>query len=449
MLRGSFESGRDAGPGAPQGQITHRQLQARLMGFADRYLNRISEAVDSVAAAVGTPVVRVAAQATKYYPGLTVVSIVAESEAEVALRDLLVVVTLERIVWEGAWAEEMFGQHAVILTKAQQEVEEDIWAIARSVMPADQVRTTRELILEWRRRNPDRKYVSSTRFDEVARLRGQEQAGAAFQGFLAPIGEATRAVEETRLLGERALFLASHVPLLVLWQAELLMHEVAAKPETQQLVASSTDMGQAAQRLAVVAERLPRDLEAQRVALMRDLQQTQTSVRQVVADVQGGLREARAFARQVRGITDEGDALVRRGRELVWAVQQTMVTTDRLMSGWGAGASRGTGTGAGGQPFDIREYTQAASQLATTLRELQQVLSAGEELSASPALREWMAQIDEFAAQRVIGAKEAAQDVVRQLFWRGLGLIVAGCAATFGTAFLYRWATHRHGLGRS
>src|SRR5262245_60737343 len=159
-------------PTSPTGgprTMTRLQLGARLMGFADRYMNLLSEMADDIEARSPSPEVRLAAHATKYYPSMTVVAMAGNAEPEVALLDILVVVTLERSVWEGR-AESTFGENAPILTKAQQDAEADIWAIAESVMSPGQMAEVRDLIEDWRRRNPDRRYVSSTRFDDVAVL---------------------------------------------------------------------------------------------------------------------------------------------------------------------------------------------------------------------------------------------------------------------------------------
>src|SRR3954471_3781421 len=76
---GSSKNGDLATAGA---STPRRQLQARLMAFADRYLNRISEACDELEAERPTPECRIAAHATKYYPSLTVLSLSCQAEPE-------------------------------------------------------------------------------------------------------------------------------------------------------------------------------------------------------------------------------------------------------------------------------------------------------------------------------------------------------------------------------
>ncbi|MEM6313196.1 MAG: hypothetical protein AAF743_03870, partial [Planctomycetota bacterium] len=180
-----------------------QRLRQRLQAFADRYLSRIEEASDDIVYDTDTPPslpVRQIAHETKYYTSLAIVTLAAESDPRSALLDMMVMTYLERDGWDQPWCYEMLGQkHAVVLIDAKRELEVDIWTVGADYLPEEQLDSLRSMIQRWRANNPDRKYLSSVRlsdFDEVRGIQAFEQRLSG--GFLAPVGEATRAVDEVR-----------------------------------------------------------------------------------------------------------------------------------------------------------------------------------------------------------------------------------------------------------
>ena len=420
-------------------EITRQELQARLMGYADRYLNRMSEATDMLEAMHPTAQCRVMAHSTKFYPSLSVITLASEPEPQIALLDLLVVVTLERMVWEGGWSSEQFGAHAHILLDAQRDMERDLWSLASTVMSEQQMTELRELIEQWRRDNPNRKYVSSTRFDDFAAMRAQQDDSSLRGGlFLAPVSEAARTVEETRLLGERILFIASRMPLLLQWQSELMMNQLAAKEEVQQLLADSGTLTDAAQRLAYTMERLPDELHAQREALLRDLESHQETAGKIMSDLRGSIEGARELADRVEQINRESSPVIAQCRELVTAVDQTLVSADALavrLDTW-----RGP-DGEPRRPFDIREYTDAATALNVALQELNKALTSTDELLVTSDQAGAFQHLDAIVARGMDRMGENASQTIDTLFWRGVALVGVG-AVTVALLMFVRRAVH-------
>lgn len=379
------------------------------MGFADRYLNRMSEALDTAAMSHPTPQCRVAAQATKYYPGITVVTVACEPDPSVALLDMLVVVTLERLVWEGSWSKEIFGDEAAEVMRAQREVEADIWNVAGSVMSPAQLKEIRTLIEEWRANNPSRRYVSSMRFDDIVSLR-QDRAVAPIQfDMLAPVTEAARTVEEARILGERTLFLAARMPILLHWQMELLLQEATARPEFQQLVADANSFASSTKELTEIASQWP--------------------------------DEAQKLSDNLGKLTRDSKPIIDDARQIVDSVHRTLEAADKLaarMETWSAEPVAGTDIA---RPFDIREYRETAMQLTETLRELNRAIAQTETSVSSPGADAFMKRVDEIMVRRVEHAGDQARTAISQLFWTGAGLIGLAFAAALGAIYIYRRST--------
>jgi hypothetical protein len=120
-----------------------------------------------------------------------------------ALLDMLVLVTLNRMVWEEYWVPKVYGQLAADMVTMLRKLEGDIWALAAEVLTPTQRQELRDVLRAWRDKYPDKIGVSFIRFSdfgELGRKPSLEQARKA-GGLLAPIKQATQAAEEIRLWG--------------------------------------------------------------------------------------------------------------------------------------------------------------------------------------------------------------------------------------------------------
>src|SRR5207247_5965944 len=116
----------------------------------------------------------------------------------------------------------------------------EVWEIAARALKPEHLETLDYMIWEWRRNNPDVEHVEFVRFNNFAAGRGKSQLADVRTGggFLAPVGEAIKAVGEARLFAERALYLAKRAPLMLAWQAEALNNELISTPEAVRLLAN-------------------------------------------------------------------------------------------------------------------------------------------------------------------------------------------------------------------
>jgi hypothetical protein len=130
------------------------------------------------------------------------------------------------------------------------------------VLTSEQRGELRQLILLWRKNNPDKVVYNYLRFSDFAAQRRNStlvkkvQAGGLFK----TVKEVTQQVEETRMLAERGIFLATRLPLLTGNFAEVWMSQLLVSPETSKILADIHTVSTVSERMATVAEQLPDQL---------------------------------------------------------------------------------------------------------------------------------------------------------------------------------------------
>ncbi len=171
------------------------------------------------------------------------------------------VTTLGRIVYEDNMRRK-YGKSTEVLAAGFRQMEKDIWSIAAKVLTSEQRGEMRQLILLWRKDNPDKVVYNYLRFSDFAAQRRNStlvkkvQAGGLFK----TVQEVTQQVEETRMLAERGIFLATRLPLLTGNFAEVWMSQLLVSPETSKILADIHTVSTVSERMATVAEQLPDQL---------------------------------------------------------------------------------------------------------------------------------------------------------------------------------------------
>jgi hypothetical protein len=154
------------------------------------------------------------------------------------------------------------------MRRALGRLEGQLVGLAQRVFSNEEIDLVHELTAQWRTENPERRYVAFVRFDDFgnSELRRRFEKHESRRGLLAPVAEASREIHEIRMVAERAIFLANHMPMLSEWQAEGFVYHALRLPETQGLldgidrfVATSENV---AERLATLPEQISLEREA-------------------------------------------------------------------------------------------------------------------------------------------------------------------------------------------
>src|SRR5688572_1397200 len=232
-------------------RVTLVELDSYCMGFGERYLTLIGNACNSVEREVKEPELQARAHSFKLQAASSVYDLATGANPFAKLMDLILLAELQDLVWgrEGLAVKTYGAAAGAHLVSALKEGREEAWKLGDRVLKPEQRAALESMIAEWRQAHPDAESVAFVRFDDFAQFRGKSVLDGVplGSGLLAPVTEATRQIAETRLLAERALYLAKRMPLLLRWHAESLLNTTLTRPEI-------TDLRRTASRIAEVAE---------------------------------------------------------------------------------------------------------------------------------------------------------------------------------------------------
>ncbi len=390
--------------------VTLGVLQIQVMRFADGYVAGISQAADDFGVKVGTPKARLAAlkwklgQATSAYVNATGPNPVVNA------LDMLVLVSVSRMVLED-YGIETFGDAALPMLEIQRQQETNAWKLADAMLKPGQKQELMDLIREWRQKNPHQRYVGAVRFNEFLTTMGKNPTQAnstpnsifslLFLDPFAGLDPTAAAIEETRRLGERAMYYTQRMPQLLSWQTEILAYQLADQPESEQILSNANQVALSAQSFATTAQQLPQLINDQRQAAIQQLLD--------------GLTSQQTQARQT--LNSAGDAATN-----INAAIQSLTEFVRYVAPTNASpASAATNS----RPFNVLDYGTAASQVGAAARELNTLLTT---------LNQTTPQLAQLGQQTTADANR----VVDHAFRRGLILILVLLGGSVLAGLTYR-----------
>lgn len=289
-------------PSAPSASTTSPpddsalKTQALVMGMADDYIASLGESVylltrsgklDSKGRWLAQSFLRNGVGAS--------LDIAVGPNPPVNLLDLLVLTALQSWSFEAHWIPAGIGDAGLPALDRLKRAEAEVWDSAREILSEDQLRTLRKLIETWTAENSDRTVVALVRFKEFAderRMSSMSLRGEA-QGLLQEVGEASAAVDDARLLGERLLWFAGRYPYLLGEQTELTAYRLIDQPEGAQLMEAIKSARQLSQAFTERIGKIQSDLEAQQAAFFSRVSAERTAaITQLQAALETTVKES-------------------------------------------------------------------------------------------------------------------------------------------------------------
>ena len=265
--------------------MTEAELQSQVMAFADRYSAVISSANRKYLARSPSPENRRTVRSQLVYSVADAFTIAAGPNPATAFLDMVVMVTLGRMVFEEHYAKK-YGSEVAPLVKGFQTVEKDIWQIADRVLTKQQQKQLMAMIRAWRRNHPDVVVFSYVRFSDFEKGRGISEASSSKKsgGLFQSVAKATQQVEEARLLAERGMYLGTRLPLMTGAFADVWLSQWSANPDVNKILTDLHQLSEVSKQVSEIAETLPDNVTAEREAAVKQVMQETGRLSQVTLD---------------------------------------------------------------------------------------------------------------------------------------------------------------------
>ena len=400
------------------GPVTMTVLQAQVMRFADTYSATVAQACDDVTTTTTNSELRETmlrwklGQSTSAYINAT-----GQNPAVNAL-DMLVLVSMARMVVQD-YGLGTYGDEVRPLLETQLNLETNAWTLARGVLRPSQEKELRDLIQEWRAKNPHQRYVGPVRFREFVTALGKTPTQATtaptsifsllYLDPLAGLDPTAAAIQETREMGERAMYYTQRMPMLLSWQVEQLAYRLAGQPESQQILNAASRLAAASEVFAKTAQQLPQLVNDQR----------QAAIQQILDGLTSQGNKSRELLNDTRSTLDSAGAAAKN----INAAVQSLTAFVQYVSPTNATPTSSTNH----QPFNVLNYGTAATQIGTAADHLNALLATVNQTTP------------ELTAQ--------TKAVVDHAFWRGLVLILVLLIGAVLAALGYRLIASRFERG--
>ena len=291
----------------------------------------------------------------------------------VAIMDMLVLCSLETWALEHHWAG--FGipiESGLAGAKQLAKARDSLWEQAADHLKVDELARLRMLIDAWITRHPDQTIVSFVRLADFASDRNQltlaERADAG--GLLEELNEVSLAVDDARLLGERALWYSSRYPYVLGQQAEMTALRLTQSISNQVV----------AQREAILS-----GVAKEREAIISSLSEQERTLTPVLAEARGTIAEARALSTELQKVIAAIDGLV----------------------------ARFDNTHSDGKSLTIADLESLVREAGTSAAEARKLIEASSGLVQSDRLPAAAASVD-----------RVARDLVDRVLWGAAGIVV-------------------------
>jgi hypothetical protein len=206
--------------------------------------------------------------------------IAAESDPDVALLDMISMVTLGRIFFEEE-GPSRYGKLIVPVLDGYRKAEADIRKVAAKILTPNQMLNLTKIINRWRKENPQIKSFPLVRFSNFAADRRESTLAREEEpeGLFESVESASETVEEMRLLAERGMYLATRIPLLSGLFGDLWLTRIMGNPELQKALSDVSQLSEGTAGLAEIAEKLPDQIATEREATIKQLMGEVTAIR--------------------------------------------------------------------------------------------------------------------------------------------------------------------------
>lgn len=401
-------------------RITAGELQASLMSYADILSTAMGQTILSLKENELPPDVRMQVLTDLANTVFSVYTNAADPNPIVGLLNTAVIISFGKMIYEQHWHKK-YGAPMEIVVRSFRRLEEEIWNIVSQVLDPEQKNDLRNMILERRKEFPNLLDFSQLRIKDFSDLRKESTLGSKVKsgGFLAPVSDATKQIEEARLLAERAIFLATRLPLMAGGFMDVWFSQWLTNPDVKDLTTDLKRISTAAQELTSLVEKLPDQLQ----------QVSTTTVNQVMDRIAKGgqnlIRDLGAEQQRLSGLLTEFRQTVNAGEALITSMdglaERAGLSPDNPLT------------------FDIEVYKKTVQEMRGAAIEMTSLVEALNQLATSPEMQKWLPVmkngIEQFAGE--------SRKIINHVFLMAFLTIVLSTASFFALRLAYKSALKR------
>ncbi len=401
-------------------QTTAADLQLSLMNYADVVSTLMAQAAYSSKVNELPPEVRRQVLGDLAATVFSVYTNAGDPNPLIGMLNTAVIISFGKMVYEQNWYKK-YGKQMEIVVSGFRKLDEEIWRIVSQVLTPEQQKELRNMILELRRAFPDLVDFTQLRFNDFESLRKESALKSKVKsgGIFAPVSEATRQIEETRQLAERALFLATRLPLTAGVFMDAWLSQWLANPDMKDLTTDLKKISTSVHELTSIVEDLPD--QVQQVGIT-----TVNRVMDRIAEERGNLiRDLGAEQERLSG-------LLTQFRETVNAGEALITSVDGLAERVGLSPENPL-------TVDVDVYRKTVEELRGAATELTALVVALDELAASPEIQTWLP----FMKNGIEQLTGESKKIINHVFLMSSLAIILSMVSFFALRLVYVYALKR------
>ncbi len=384
-------------------------LQETLLRFADNFIISASLATESLKRN-GVPVEREFIVIAKVRLSSDMIALVTGSNSLNNLISTLIYTKSMRLSIDEYWRPVQFGDSALPMAKVLDERNRELEEFAAKILTPLQIEELHQVIDRWHKNHPSSEHnigelANISTVNQILKVANQTvQNDGSYSVFslldldpLASLDPATRELAETRLFGERTLFLTQRIPQLMEWQMELLAYRTSRMPEISSVIDSAEGISKSSERFSLAVASLPDVIHREQETLMARLKEQQEGLDKLSRD------SSNTFAQ---------------GTKMAEAAREVLVTYRALLDQMDKDALAHPED----PPFSIQDWGASAERIDHMSTSLQGLLAKISSESGSPELKK-LGEMTESSAQRIID----------YALWRALAFLTMGVLIIAGT----------------
>ena len=401
-------------------QITASELQATLMSYADFLSTALGQIALSLKENELPTEVRTHVLTDLANTVFSVYTNAADPDPLIGLLDTAVIISFGKMIYVQHW-QKKYGASLDGVVKVISKLEKEIWKTVSQVLNEEQKNDLRNMILEQRKENPDLLDFTQLRLKDIASLRKSSRLESKVKsgGFLAPVSDATKQIEETRQLAERAMFLATRLPLTAGVFMDVWLSQWLTNPDVKDLTTDLKKMSTSVHEVTSLVEKLPDQLQ----------QVSTTTINQVMD----------RFAKEGQNLIRDLGAEQQRLSGLLTEFRQTVNAGEALITSMDGLAERAGLSPDNPITFDIEVYKKTVQEMQGAATEMTSLVEALNQLATSPEMQKWLP----FMQKGIEQFSGESRRIINYVFLMALLTVVLSTASFFALRLAYKSALKR------